>query len=370
MKFRLPSILAAVALLAGCSTPPEIKDVSKILVTDVPKLPVSHADDLKAMADYLEKSQAAQAAVSTEIARANERLKKLADILEQESRRAAGGAVLARWDARAFELMNRDFPAHVTSVYFARINARRDGLQAAFSAATKAREGRPEDQALLSAQRYAALKLVALDNAGNEELILLYDYLHAQLAEQRAQLVRDLSLGEAPPGQALKLAQEALGAAEKTEPAAAGTKPGKTPGAETVAKLRSRAEELTATKEPLVKGLEAVDYYLTTDGYSRVFAKAAVAGLAKGALDPAKSIIGKIAPDIGKLAEKVGLDGAQVTQKLNDEAGKLLQKAEEDLTKKFEGIADQAMTKLNQFFDKAKAKADATADKVLRTAST
>lgn len=362
MNPRLWSLLFAALVLGGCSTPPEVSRLSKVLVREMPKLPESHAADLEAVADHLEQAERIQADYAAQAARAHQRLVALAQILEQESLRAARAEALARWDTRAVEILHRDFPRQVESAYFPVINGRRDALEAAFQAATKAREGRADDGTLLAAQQRAALRLVALDEAAHRELVLLYDHLHDQVAGMRAQLLQDLQVQPASGETAFTRALAAFAPG----PGAAATE-GSTPAPESnSAKLRARAKEVRTVDQPLRQGLGAVDFYLETDGYSRVMAKSAVAGLAKGLADQAGDMLPGLGQSIGGFAGKLGLDPAKVEQQVTDGAAKLLEKAQQEFAAKVGTQADQALTRLNTLLETMKAQADRAAAQVLR----
>lgn len=357
MKPTLRLLLAAAVLgaLAACSTPPAVKTVSAKVKTIAPLVADTYAQDLRAIADYVEASNRLRGEQTAELQAAVAREQALAAAFDAQALETARWRILAQWDARAVELLERDFPAHITGAYFGRINGRRDVLEAAYQAATRAREASPENPALLSTQRQEALRLALLDAASHRELVLLYDYLHERIAALRADFVRELGFASpAAPGARV----------ESPAPVANAYQGADDPNLQ---KLRQRAEEVAAIKEPLAGAIAAADYYLTTDGYARVFAKAAVAGLAEAAVSEVGGLIpiDKLSAAVAKFAgTKLGLSpekAAQIETTLTAAGTKLVNDTAVAAQQKLQSLADQGFAKLDSLFADLRTKADTAA---------
>jgi len=356
---RLLCAAAALGALAACTTPPAVKTVSARVKAVAPLVADTYEKDLRATADYLEESHRRRdqliADYRAELARAH----ASAAALAPQAHEAGKWRILAQWDARALEWMQRDFPAHLTGAYFGRINGRRDLLEADYQAATRAREASPDNPALLSAQRQAALRLALLDDASHRELVLLYDHLHERLAALRADYVHELGLAPAAVPPPAAPAGEAP-AAPTYDPA----------NDANLQRLRQRADEVAALKQPLADAIAAADYYLTTDGYSRVFAKAAVAGLAEAAVAEVGGLIpiNQFSAAVAKFAgTKLGLSPEKTTQleaRLSTAGTALLNQAAAAGQQELQSLAERGLTKLNDFFAELKTKADTAAARV------
>lgn len=357
---RLFLAAAALGTLAACTTPPAVKTVSAKVRAVAPLVAETYAQDLRAVAAYVEGSNRLHGEQTAELTAATAREHALATALVAQAAEAAKWRVLAEWDARAVELLERDFPAHLTGAYFGRINGRRDVLEADYQAATRAREASPENPALLSTQRQAALRLALLDAASHRELVLLYDHLHERIAALRADFVHELGFRIAAAGAPL------LPGALPT-PVANAYVAADDPNLQ---QLRQRADEVAAIKEPLADALAAADYYLTTDGYSRVFAKAAVAGLAEAAVAEVGGLfpIDRLSTTVAKFAgTKLGLSpekAAQLETKLAATGTDLLNQAAAAGQQALQSLAERGLAKLDGLFADLKAKADTAAARV------
>ncbi len=280
--FLAAATLVALSL-AGCATPQAIKDQSKLLVATAPKLTDAHLADLAATEAYVRQTKSSLDAL---VAEANLRAINIREATDAwQAARVAGyrAQILTQFDEAAFKTMNAALNDKAKE-FDARLNTRLKPLLDDVNRKLGARNQNPGSATLLNDYLAAAVQFAQTRDKGNQAFVKAITDLDAALAAARANLVKEID--EMLPGAAAKPAADKI---VFTTALASDKKTAAYEPADSLKQIASRRDQVTKTGEALATSLKSIDYYLTTDGYSRVFVKDAIGGFADAVVSPLKA---------------------------------------------------------------------------------